>query len=174
SLNESFTVTATDTDGSTASGSIDVNIVDDVPTAAGDTNAVTATENQLTLTGNVLTNDVQGADRVPTGPITAGTFVGTYGTLVLAADGSYTYTLDPTDADFKNLHGGGNGIETFTYTLKDADGDISTANLVLNITNLNDPVTLNGLNVNGGELTVFEKNLGDGSNPNTPALTQSA
>ncbi|UVM68299.1 retention module-containing protein [Pseudomonas sp. B21-009] len=174
SLNESFTVTATDTDGSTASGSIDVNIVDDVPTAAGDTNAVTATENQLTLTGNVLTNDVQGADRVPTGPITAGTFVGTYGTLVLAADGSYTYTLDPTDADFKNLHGGGNGTETFTYTLKDADGDISTANLVLNITNLNDPVTLNGLNVNGGELTVFEKNLGDGSNPNIPALTQSA
>ncbi|UVM57381.1 retention module-containing protein [Pseudomonas sp. B21-012] len=174
SLNESFTVTATDTDGSTASGSIDVNIVDDVPTAAGDTNAVTATENQLTLTGNVLTNDVQGADRVTTGPITAGTFVGTYGTLVLAADGSYTYTLDPTDADFKNLHGGGNGTETFTYTLKDADGDISTANLVLNITNLNDPVTLNGLNVNGGELTVFEKNLGDGSNPNIPALTQSA
>ncbi|SDQ91284.1 type I secretion C-terminal target domain (VC_A0849 subclass) [Pseudomonas sp. UC 17F4] len=174
SLNESFTVTATDTDGSTASGSIDVNIVDDVPTAAGDTNAVTATENQLTLTGNVLTNDVQGADRVPTGPITAGTFVGTYGTLVLAADGSYTYTLDPTDADFKNLHGGGNGTETFTYTLKDADGDISTANLVLNVTNLNDPVTLNGLNVNGGELTVFEKNLGDGSNPNIPALTQSA
>ncbi|MGF6594857.1 Ig-like domain-containing protein, partial [Pseudomonas sp. 2835] len=174
SLNESFTVTATDTDGSTASGSIDVNIVDDVPTAAGDTNAVTATENQLTLTGNVLTNDVQGADRVTTGPITAGTFVGTYGTLVLAADGSYTYTLDPTDADFKNLHGGGNGTETFTYTLKDADGDISTANLVLNITNLNDPVTLNGLNVNGGELTVFEKNLGDGSNPSIPALTQSA
>ncbi|WP_221178268.1 VCBS domain-containing protein, partial [Pseudomonas vranovensis] len=105
SLSESFTVTATDTDGSTASGSIDVNIVDDLPSAAGDTNAVTATENQLTLTGNVLTNDVQGADRVTTGPITAGTFVGTYGTLVLAADGSYTYTLDPTDADFKNLHG---------------------------------------------------------------------
>ncbi|WP_433912138.1 retention module-containing protein [Pseudomonas vranovensis] len=174
SLGESFNVVATDTDGSSASMSIDVSIVDDVPTAAGDTNAVTATEKQLTLTGNVLTNDVQGADRVPTGPITAGTFVGTYGTLVLAADGSYTYTLDPTDTDFKNLHGGGNGTETFTYTLKDADGDISTANLVLNITNLNDPVTLNGLNVNGGELTVFEKNLGDGSNPNIPALTQSA
>ncbi|WP_148046541.1 hypothetical protein, partial [Pseudomonas vranovensis] len=40
------------------------------------------------------------------------------------------------------------------------------------VTNLNDPVTLNGLNVEGGELTVFEKNLGDGSNPDTPALTQ--
>ncbi|SUQ64644.1 retention module-containing protein [Pseudomonas wadenswilerensis] len=172
SLSESFTVTATDTDGNTASGSIDVNIVDDIPAAAGDTNAVTATENQLTLTGNVLTNDVQGADRIPAGPITAGTFAGTYGTLVLAADGSYTYTLNANNPDFKNLHGGGNGIETFTYTLKDADGDTSTANLVLNVSNLNDPVTLNGLNVNGGELTVYEKNLGDGSSPSNPALTQ--
>ncbi|MCU1733007.1 MULTISPECIES: Ig-like domain-containing protein, partial [unclassified Pseudomonas] len=170
-LTESFTVTATDTDGSTSSGSLDVNIVDDVPTAAPDTNAVTATEAQLTLTGNVLTNDTQGADRV-TGPITAGTFTGTYGTLVLAADGSYTYTLNPADQDFFNLHGGGTGTETFAYTLKDADGDTSTANLVLNIKNLNDPVTLNGLNVAGGELTVYEKNLSDGSNPNTPALTQ--
>ncbi|UVL25721.1 retention module-containing protein [Pseudomonas donghuensis] len=173
SLSESFTVTATDTDGSSATGSIDVNIVDDLPSAAGDTNAVIATENQLTLTGNVLSNDVQGADRVPTGPITAGTFVGTYGTLVLAADGSYTYTLNTADPDFFNLHGGGNGIETFTYTLRDADGDTSTANLVLNVSNLNDPVTLDGLNVNGGELTVYESNLSDGSNPSNAALTQS-
>ncbi|WP_143501863.1 retention module-containing protein, partial [Pseudomonas sp. Irchel 3E13] len=170
-LTESFTVTATDTDGSTTSGSLDVNIVDDVPTAAPDTNAVTATEAQLTLTGNVLTNDTQGADRV-TGPITAGTFTGTYGTLVLAADGSYTYTLNPGDPDFFNLHGGGTGTETFAYTLTDADGDTSTANLVLDIKNLNDSVTLNGLDTAGGELTVYEKNLSDGSNPNTPALTQ--
>ncbi|MDD0972561.1 retention module-containing protein [Pseudomonas fontis] len=172
SIGESFTVTATDTDGSTASGSIDVNIVDDVPTAAADTNASTATEQHLTLTGNVLTNDTQGADRVPTGPITAGSFSGTYGTLVLAADGSYTYTLNPNDQDFKNLHGGGNGTETFTYTLTDADGDVSTANLVLNISNLNDPVTLNGLDATGGELTLFEKNLTLGSAPDTGALTQ--
>ncbi|MCE6981923.1 hypothetical protein EI534_32175, partial [Pseudomonas frederiksbergensis] len=152
SLGESFTASVTDTDGSTASGVIDVNIVDDVPTAAGDTNAISATENQLTLTGNVLSNDVQGADRVPSGPITAGTFVGTYGTLVLAADGSYTYTLNTADPDFIGLYGDGNGIETFTYTLTDADGDVSSANLVLNVTNLNDPVELNGLSINGGEL----------------------
>ncbi|MFP3632480.1 hypothetical protein SB776_38390, partial [Burkholderia sp. SIMBA_045] len=49
----------------------------------------------------------------------------------------------------------------------------STANLVLQIHNNDDPVTLNGLDVYGGELTVYEKNLSDGTSPNTPALTQS-
>ncbi|MEG0859666.1 MAG: retention module-containing protein [Pseudomonas sp.] len=172
SLGESFAVVATDTDGSSASGSINVNIVDDAPTAVADSNAVTATEAQLTLTGNVLDNDTQGADRIISGPITPQTITGKYGTLVLAADGSYTYTLNTTAPDFINLHGGGSGIETFTYTLTDADGDASTANLVLNVSNLNDPVTLNGLTVEGGELTVYEKNLSDGSNPDNPALTQ--
>ncbi|WP_256584465.1 retention module-containing protein, partial [Pseudomonas sp. Irchel 3F5] len=171
-LGERIAVLVSDTDGDVAGGSLDITVIDDVPRAVADTNAVTATENQLTLTGNVLTNDVQGADRVPTGPIAAGTFVGTYGTLVLAADGSYTYTLNTADPDFVNLHGGGNGVETFTYTLTDADGDVSSANLVLNVTNLNDPVELNGLSINGGELVLFEKNLTAGSGPDAAALTQ--
>ncbi|WP_323161632.1 retention module-containing protein, partial [Pseudomonas fluorescens] len=176
-LNEQFAVTVVDDNGTTANGSLDVNIVDDLPKGVDDSNAGTASETNLTLTGNVLTNDVQGADRVPTGPsagpITAGTFTGTYGTLVLNANGTYTYTLNTSDADFKALHGGGNGTETFTYTITDADGDTSTANLVLQIHNNDDPVIINGLDVNGGELTVYEKNLGDGSSPDAPALTQS-
>ncbi|QXH60642.1 retention module-containing protein [Pseudomonas azerbaijanorientalis] len=174
-LPEQFTVTAVDDNGTTATGSLDVNIVDDLPKGMNDSNG-TASETLLTLNGNVLTNDVQGADRVTigesTGPITPGTFTGTYGTLVLNANGTYTYTLNTSDADFKALHGGGDGTETFTYTITDADGDSSTANLVLQIHNNDDPVVLNGLNVYGGELTVYEKNLNDGSNPNAPALTQ--
>ncbi|WP_415763350.1 retention module-containing protein [Pseudomonas sp. CP4] len=170
-LPEQFAVTVVDDNGTTATGTLDVNIVDDLPKANDDSNG-TASESQLTLAGNVLTNDVQGADRVPTGPVTPGTFTGTFGTLVLNADGTYTYTLNTNDADFKNLHGGGNGTETFAYTITDADGDTSTANLVLQIHNNDDPVLLNGLDVNGGELTVYEKNLSDGTSPNTPALTQ--
>ncbi len=171
-LPEQFAVTVVDDNGTTANGTLDVNIVDDLPKAVDDSNG-TASETQLTLTGNVLTNDVQGADRVPTGPVTPGTFTGTYGTLVLNADGTYTYTLNTSDADFKNLHGGGNGTETFAYTITDSDGDTSTANLVLQIHNNDDPVIINGLDVNGGELTVYEKNLSDGTSPDTPALTQS-
>ncbi|PQP06635.1 type I secretion target [Pseudomonas frederiksbergensis] len=177
SLSEQFAVTVVDDNGTTANGSLDVNIVDDLPQAVDDSNAHTASETLLTLTGSVLPNDIQGADRIATGPdsgpIIGGTFTGTYGTLVLNANGTYTYTLNTSDADFNALHGGGNGTENFVYTLTDADGDTSTATLVLNIHNNDDPVTLDGLNVNGGELTVYEKNLSDGTSPNTPALTQS-
>ncbi|MFS2067299.1 retention module-containing protein [Pseudomonas sp. CT11-2] len=176
-LTEHFTVVASDSNGDTATGSLDVNITDDVPKAIDDTNTHTASETLLTLTGSVLPNDIQGADRIATGPdsgpIIGGTFTGTFGTLVLNANGTYTYTLNTSDADFKALHGGGNGTENFVYTLTDSDGDTSTATLVLNIHNNDDLVTLDGLNVNGGELTVYEKNLSDGSSPNTPALTQS-
>ncbi|WP_312817722.1 retention module-containing protein, partial [Pseudomonas sp.] len=172
SISEHFDVVAKDVDGSTATGSLDVNIVDDVPKAVDDSNAVTATEQHVELTGNVLSNDIQGADRVAGGPVIAGTYTGTYGTLVLAADGSYTYTLNPNAPDFTNLGGGGEGVEHFTYTIKDADGDTSTATLTLNISNLNDPVTLNGLDVQNGELSVYEKNLSDGTSPDANALTQ--
>ncbi|KKA08555.1 type I secretion target [Pseudomonas ogarae] len=173
SLSEQFAVVVTDDNGTTANGNLDVNIVDDLPKAVDDSNASTASETNLTLTGSVLTNDTQGADHVASGPITPGTFTGTYGTLVLNADGSYTYTLNTADADFKDLHGGGNGSETFTYTLTDADGDTSTANLVLQVHNNDDPVIITGLDTEGGELTVQEKNLSDGSSPDASALTQS-
>ncbi|WP_053154817.1 retention module-containing protein [Pseudomonas sp. Pf153] len=172
SLSEQFTVVATDDNGTTATGNLDVNIIDDVPKAVDDSNG-TASESSLTLTGNVLANDTEGADHVASGPVTAGTFTGTYGTLVLNADGSYTYTLNTADADFKGLHGGGSGTETFTYTLTDADGDTSTANLVLQVHNNDDPVILDGLDTEGGELVVQENNLSDGTSPDAPALTQS-
>ncbi|MBN0981120.1 hypothetical protein JV174_28340, partial [Pseudomonas sp. SDM007_2] len=83
------------------------------------------------------------------------------------------YTLDKTDPQFMALNGGGSGTETFTYQLNDSDGDTSTANLVLQVHNNDDPVVLTGLEVNGGEVTVYEKNLPLGSANDGPALTQS-
>ncbi|MEL4170443.1 retention module-containing protein, partial [Pseudomonas sp. ZS001] len=109
-LTEQFPVVAVDNDGDSANGTLDVNITDDVPQAIDDSHASTASESLVTLTGNVLPNDHQGADRIPTGPdsgpIIGGTFTGTYGTLVLNADGSYTYTLNTSDPQFVALHGG--------------------------------------------------------------------
>nr|BFE90545.1 hypothetical protein GCM10020185_10810 [Pseudomonas brassicacearum subsp. brassicacearum] len=70
SVSEQFAVVATDDNGTTANGNLDVNIVDDLPKAVDDSNASTASETHLTLTGSVLTNDTQGADHVASGPIT--------------------------------------------------------------------------------------------------------
>jgi Ca2+-binding RTX toxin-like protein len=49
----------------------------------------------------------------------------TNGTLIMAADGSYQYT--PA--------GGFNGVETFTYTIENNNGDIDTASVAINVTN---------------------------------------
>ncbi|MFM5793175.1 Ig-like domain-containing protein, partial [Aeromonas caviae] len=142
SLFEDFAVSLVDSDGDSASNTLSVQIVDDVPTAVSDVNLTVASENNLVLNGNVITNDVQGADGAA---VTAGTLSGTYGSLVLNANGTYTYTLNPNDGDFKALTGGGVGSEVFTYTLTDADGDVSTATLTLTIKNDDDGVTITNL-----------------------------
>ncbi|WP_434662899.1 retention module-containing protein [Aeromonas sp. NJAU223] len=158
SLYEDFTVTLVDSDNDAASSTLSVQIVDDVPTAVNDSNPNTASESNLTLTGNVITNDVQGADGAA---VTGGTLSGTYGSLVLNANGTYTYTLNPGDVDFKALTGGSVGSEVFTYTLTDADGDVSTATLTLSIKNDDDGVTITNLipKAQGGDAIVYEDDL---------------
>ncbi|EIC31464.1 VCBS repeat-containing protein [Methylomicrobium album BG8] len=168
---ETVAVTVTDNDGSTANSSINIEIIDDVPDAIDDTNAQAASENQVTLTGNVFTNDVLGAD-VTANPITPATLTGLYGTLELAADGSYTYTLNPNGEAFLALGGGGTAVETFPYTLTDADGDSDTAILTLNIENIDDNVTITGIGNTAGDETVLESHLPDGTAPDAASLTQ--
>ncbi|MGL5485089.1 MAG: choice-of-anchor K domain-containing protein, partial [Shewanella sp.] len=96
--------------------------------------------------GNVLTNDVIGADNDltvvgaaagnQTGSGTTGnigTIInGQYGTLILFADGSYTYTVT---ANASAIPAG--ATETFTYTMQDADGDQSSALLTINVNTVN-------------------------------------
>ncbi|MGY3956177.1 retention module-containing protein [Aeromonas salmonicida] len=157
-LFEDFAVTLVDSDGDSANNTLSVRIVDDVPTASNDSNPGVASEASLVLGGNVLGNDVQGADGAA---VTAGTLTGTYGSLVLGADGSYTYTLNPADPQFVALPGGATGSEVFTYVLTDGDGDTSTATLTLSIRNDNDNVTITDLTPkgDGGDATVFEDDL---------------
>ena len=103
-------------------------------------------------TGNVLTNDtdpdagdsqtVQGvaAGNVG-GTLTTGVaspITGTYGTLTLGADGTWTYALDNLDGDTQALSQGQAAQDVFTYTMKDASGATSTATLTINITGTND------------------------------------
>src|SRR3546814_12180886 len=62
--------------------------------------------------------------------------------------------------------------ETFTYTLTDGDGDARTATISITIQGSDDGVTINGLDGEGAEETVFENDLPGGSSENAAALTQ--
>ena len=78
-----------------------------------------------------------------------------------AAAGTFTYTPNP----------GATGTDSFTYTITDGDGDASTATVTVNldttplITNLTPAAQ-------GGDVSVDEDDLSDGSSPNAAALTQ--
>ena len=184
----SVTVQATDTDGDIASGVVTVQVIDDIPTARPDADSVTE-DGPLIANGNVLTGvggndlnnsdgvaDTQGADGATVtglaGGIVGTPLVSTYGTLTLAADGSYSYALNNANTAVQGLSAGQTLTETFTYTITDSDGDPSTTTLTIAINGANDGITINGLNVVGGEEIVNEDDLADGSSPNAAALTQ--
>ncbi|WP_254961127.1 Ig-like domain-containing protein [Cyanobium sp. BA5m-10] len=158
SLFEDLAVLLTDRDGDNTPSTLSVNIVDDVPTAVADSNVGTASETNLTLSGNLISNDTQGADGAA---VVGASLSGTYGSIVIGTDGSYTYTLNAADADFVALVGGATATETFSYTLRDADGDESTAQLTLNIRNDDDSVTITDLTpkADGGDVSVNEDDL---------------
>ncbi|MGE8499259.1 MAG: retention module-containing protein [Pseudomonas sp.] len=178
--------TITDNDGDSASSTLDlgklISFKDDGPTAEDDT-ATTLVEGDTvnTVSGNVLTNDSAGADggKVFVGwnpsaaNATAIAELSKYGALVLnPTTGEYTFTLNNDDPDTLGLAEGQTVSERVQYTMEDADGDISTAYLTISITGTNNGITLEGLNVGGGEVTVDEQHLLTGSAPDDGALTQ--
>ena len=155
--NQPFTLvyTVTDIDGDSTSGTLGINVDDDTPLAANDTDAVTE-DGPITATGNVLSGagfdgnaaggDSIGADGAAAGgavtAITGGTIgaplAGTYGSIALGATGGYTYTLNNALPAVQALDSGGTLTETFTYTITDSDGDLTTATLTITINGTND------------------------------------
>lgn len=144
-----ITFEVTDKDNSTVQGTFRVTVVDDVP-QANDNVAPSAAEGGAAVTGNVLANDSLGADQGVHGTATGarivdinsvnlgiggtqGTvFQGQFGTLLINANGSYTYTPKAS------ITGSGPFVEKFTYTVEDGDGDRSTAELTINLTGIPD------------------------------------
>ena len=135
-------VTVTDADGDEATGSIVVNIVDDKPSIESFEHSIEegATE---AIEGNALTGAVAGAD----GATFAWTAdqAGTYGTVTLNEDGTYSYVLDNNNADVKALTGAEGETpltENFTYTYTDADGDIATGSVKITITGVDNEIVI--------------------------------
>ena len=171
----SFDIVVTDLDGDTATDTLDITIVDDVPTARADADSVSE-DGPLIADGNVLTGtggsdanatdgvaDTPGADGATVTAVTGGTvgeaFTTAYGTLTLNADGSYTYVLNNDAQPVQGLSAGETLTETFTYTITDGDSDTDTATLTITINGADDGVTITGLDTQGGELTFDEDDL---------------
>ncbi|WP_394727358.1 VCBS domain-containing protein [Altererythrobacter sp. GH1-8] len=187
-----FPITIVDLDEQSAEGTLTIVVRDDEPEALADTDSVTD-DTDLTAEGNVITDsegnggaDTQGADGASVTGVAVGTVEGPvdgnvateidglYGTLTIAADGTYTYTLDPANPAVSGLDGEEVLTdEIFTYTITDGDGDQSTTTLSITVNGQDDPVVINGLDGEGAEEIVDEDDLADGSSPNADALTQS-
>ena len=68
---------------------------------------------------------------------------GSYGSLVLNANGSYTYTVDNSNAAVEALRSAASELyDTFTYTMRDTAGATSTATLTITIQGANDTATI--------------------------------
>lgn len=158
-LSDEFRYRMTDSGGGYAVSTLNITIngANDAPSATGDTavalesggvNNGAAGHNP---TGNVLANDSdpEGA-ALTVSAISGGTvgqaMAGSYGSLLLNADGSYAYTVDNGNASVQALNAGQTLTDTFTYTVSDNSGGTATASLTVTIHGANDaPInTLSG------------------------------
>ncbi|OEC35373.1 type I secretion C-terminal target domain (VC_A0849 subclass) [Pseudomonas cuatrocienegasensis] len=178
-------ITVTDGDGDVAVDSVDIGAAivfrDDGPVAIDDA-AATLTEGSAVsvASGNVLDNDQAGADGgkafVTWNTSVNGaamTELAKYGVLELdPVTGEYSFTLDSDAPETIGLSDGQTVSQRLQYTMRDADGDTSTAFLTFTINGSNNGVSLGNLNVEGGEVLVDEQHLANGSAPDSAALTQ--
>ncbi|WP_427770702.1 retention module-containing protein [Comamonas thiooxydans] len=134
SVQDHFTVTVTDVAGKSTSNDLVIQILDTAPVAADDTASVTE-DATAPVTGNVLSNDTLGAD-ASTVVITTGD--AKYGTLVDNGDGTWSYQLNNSLPAVQALNDGQTLTETIRYTITDADGDTTTAELTITINGTND------------------------------------
>ncbi|MFQ2107839.1 retention module-containing protein, partial [Aeromonas rivipollensis] len=131
-------LTATDGDGDPLvggfpAGSFMIDVQDDVPVATNDGLLATLSENSsgvtIGTTATLLGDDNYGAD----GAAAAGSLViGTGdkgGTVTIDVNGNLVYTNTS-----QNVGQGETVTETFTYTIKDADGDTAEATFTVNLT----------------------------------------
>ncbi len=150
---ETFTYTVVDGDGSTSSSTLTINVTDTAPVThpdAGNSFVEGSGLHTVDAAHGVLANDTASADGMSA---VAGTFVGDHGgTIVLAADGSYTYT---TPASVTNAEGQP-VPETFTYTVVDGDGSTSSSTLTINITDAVPTAHADAANVGEGATVTVE------------------
>lgn len=182
-----LTVQVTGTDAGGLAASENFNIIvsatpNTAPTAVADVGEATEKggvangSGGSAATGNVLTNDTDpdagdtktvSAIRFGTTNGTVGTaLAGTYGSLVLNANGTYTYTINETNAAVQALRLSTNTLsEVFTYTMRDTAGATSSANLTITVRGANDAPVLAAQTANQNAVvgTAFSLTLSAGT-----------
>ncbi|MGY4496074.1 VCBS repeat-containing protein, partial [Bradyrhizobium sp. GM24.11] len=157
-----------------ATATVKIAGVNDGPVAVADSNAVKEDTGPNPVSGNVLTNDTD-VDAHDTHSVTAvngsaakvGTnVVGTYGTLHLNADGSYSYTLNNAQANVQALAAGQQVTDVFSYTNSDNHGGSSSANLTITVTGTNDAATITASATE--DTSVTEAGAGNATTAATP------
>ena len=149
-------ITATDDNGANVSTTFSWTIANPGPTATDNTASVTE-NTSLTDSGNVISdNDGDGVDsdsdgdsievgavESATGNVGVGT-AGTYGSILIDANGDYTYSLNNNHPTVAALDNGDTLTETFSYTLSDGEGGTSDATITITIDGTNDAPTVAG------------------------------
>ncbi|MBC7756698.1 MAG: type I secretion C-terminal target domain-containing protein, partial [Bdellovibrio sp.] len=156
---DTLTLVSTDSAGTPLSDTdtvaISVAAVNDAPIAVADVANVvesgvnpgnTAFAGTPSATGNVLSND-NDPDVGDTKTVSAvngvtanvgTTITSTYGTVTIAANGTYTYNLNNALPATNALSQGQTVTDSFSYTVKDTAGATSTTTLTVTVTGTND------------------------------------
>ena len=172
-INLNFQICATDADGDVGHGTIVVNVVDSAPIAAND--AITYCTNDYFISGNLMSglnpgggtinpdyssfdtptkvyavSSAAGGTQTTTGDVSV--IDGLYGKLYVFANGAYVYYAN-----------GGEHTESFTYWLKDFDGDTSAATF-----------TVTSQNTHAGNASIIVVNGATNGNDGANALVSYA
>jgi VCBS repeat-containing protein len=171
-----YTINLSVSDGTlTANQTISVTVtnVAEAPTAVADLIAIVEDAAPNTATGSVLAND--SADAGATLTVTqvngaaasvGATLTGTYGTMVINANGSYTYTLNNSLPSVQALSLGSTVFETFTYVASDGTFSTPATTVTVRITGDNDaPVTQGNRSTVVGQATTTIPGFAAGETP---------
>ncbi|TCS72644.1 VCBS repeat-containing protein [Sulfuritortus calidifontis] len=149
-LQDSFSYTIADSKGAQAASLVNVNIVgvNDAPVTAGDV-AATIEDAALPITGYVLSNDTDVDNGTVLQIAATSDYVGAYGTLTFAADGSYSYSLHNDSLAVQALAEGQVVVDSFAYEVTDGIAAVGST-LDISVTGVNDaPVVAGDTNVAG-------------------------
>gem|GEM_PF-2535511 len=134
---DTFTYTVSDGHGGTDTATATITIIgtNDAPVATGTyastINDTPATDDFANITGTLVATDAD--DSVLTW---SGSASGTYGQLIVEANGNYTYVVN--DAAVNGLNAGQSVTENFTATVTDPNGATDTRTIAITLNGAND------------------------------------